>query len=538
MTSIVSPREPVDVNGASTDLSDRPDNVSDDPVNRRRKKKKEYYAKTAKRGALWSIVKQGGHEIVAIPMSMIMARLLSPEEFGIAAASAFFILLSTRLTQFGFNASLVRIKILRPEHLSSVFVVNLVLGVLAYLALIAAAPSIGNFLRSPDAGELLAFAAIIFLINPFGTVPAALISRNMQFRYATITDWSDMVVSLSVTLLLAFRGFGYWSIVTGHLSGSVVRVILKAYLSGWRPSLVFSREATRELLSFGLGVQAKRVFEYASFNLDNLVVGRVLGMTALGFYDKAFTTMNRIVNRLTLGQAYFRIFSIIHEEPERFRRAYSRLVLTISLIGFPAFAAAIVVAQPLIVVMYGDKWLPAVLPFQMLCVAGVLKLLNAYASQANEAAGHIWPQARRQAAGAVLIVAGAWTGSVYGGLTGAAAGVAIAMVVLTAAMQSLVRRTTGLTWAEMLRPQLPAAIGSAALVGVLLGVAAGWRATGGEPAPWQLLLAQMAIGGLFYATFVLFNPFEDVRKLVVESAYDFLPAAAVRVLHRYTPLGR
>ncbi|MBA3890307.1 MAG: oligosaccharide flippase family protein, partial [Gemmatimonadaceae bacterium] len=251
MTPIVAPGEPVDVNGSSTALTDPNGDVSADPVSLRRKKKKQYYAKTAKRGALWSIVKQGGHEIFAIPISMIMARLLSPEEFGIAAASALFIRLSTRLTQFGFNASLVRIKVLRPEHLSSVFVVNLMFGVLTYLALVAAAPAVGTFLRSPEAGELLAFAALIFLINPFGTVPASLMSRNMQFRNSTITDWSDMVVSLSVTLVLAFRGFGYWSIVTGHLSGAVVRVILKAYLSSWRPSLAFSRQATRELLGFG-----------------------------------------------------------------------------------------------------------------------------------------------------------------------------------------------------------------------------------------------------------------------------------------------
>jgi O-antigen/teichoic acid export membrane protein len=495
----------------------------------RSKAKKEYYGKTAKKGALWSILRQGGHELIAIPMSMVMARLLSPQDFGIAAASSFFIILATRLTQFGFNASLVRVKDLRPEHLSSVFAVNVGLGILMYGVVFASAPAIGDFLRSPETGQLLQMAALIFLISPFGTVPAALISRRMQFRYATLTEWSDAITSGIITLSLAFNGYGYWSIVAGQLSGTVVRVVLKTYFAGWRPSLRCSREALRELLSFGLGLQAKRILEYATFNLDNLIVGRVLGMTALGFYDKAFTTMNRIVNRLTLGQAYFRIFSIIHEDPERFRRAYSRLVLTISLIGLPAFTAAIVVAESLIVVMYGDKWRPAVLPFQMLCVGGILKLLNAYASQANEAAGHVWPQARRQAAGVVLVVAGAWIGSLYGGLTGAASGVAVAMVLLTAAMQSLVRRTTGLTWGEMLRPQMPAMVGSAALVAVLLAVGMVWRATAGEPHPLPLLLAQMALGGLFYGAFILFSPFAAVRDLVAETVSDLVPANGIKV---------
>src|SRR5690606_21943711 len=142
------------------------------------------------------------------------------------------------------------------------------------------------------------------------------------------------------------------------------------------------------------------------------------------------------------GDVYFRIFSIIHEEPLRFRRAYSRLVLSVSMLGLPAFAVAIVVARPLFLLMYGDNWLAAVVPFQLLCAGGMLKLFNAYASQANEASGNIWGQAWRQGFGAVCIVVGALVGARVGGVVGAATGVAIGMAILTYAIQALVRRTT------------------------------------------------------------------------------------------------
>lgn len=522
---------PVDPHGSPPILADVEEGPSPQGDRTHRKpQKRERYGKTAKRGALWSVVRQGGHELIAVPTSMIMARLLSPQDFGIAAAASFFILLATRLTQFGFNAAVVRIREVRSDHLSSVFVVNLVMGTLTYLLLFASAPLIGSFFRSPEAGELLRIAALIFLITPFGTVPAALISRNMQFRYATVAEWCDAIASTAVTLVLAFKGYGYWSIVIGQLGGATVRTLLKAYLCGWIPSFSYSSLALRELLSFGLGLQAKRLLEYASYNLDNLVVGRVLGMSALGFYDKAFTTMNRIVNRLTLGQAYFRIFSIIHEEPERFRRAYSRLILTISLIGLPAFTGAIVVAEPLFLVMYGDKWRPAILPFQLLCLGGILKLMNAYASQANEAVGNVWPQAKRQALGAVCVVAGAWIGSWYGGLTGAAIGVAIGMIILTATMQALVRRSTGLTWAEMLKPLAPGLTASALLAALLLAVEAGLRAMAGALPAWQLLPAQLLTGSLFYTGFVVFSPFSTVRDLVSETVTDFSPRHGGRVI--------
>lgn len=500
--------------------------------------RRKSYSKTAKRGAAWSVIRQSGHELIAIPSSMIMARLLSPADFGISVAASFFVHLASRMTQFGFAASIVRIKELRPEHASSVFFVNVVTGIVSYATVVSAAPWIGQWLRSPEAAALLPIAALTFLISPFGSVPAALISRRMQFRYSALVDWTDMIVGVVVTVWLALRGWGYWSIAYGHIVAMAVRVTLQLYLSQWLPSLKFSLPALRELLSFGLGIQAKHVLEYASFNLDNLIVGRMLGMSSLGLYDKAFSTMNRLVNRLHLGQAPFRIFAIIHEDADRFRRAYVRLLLGVTLLGYPAFATAIAVAEPLFVVLYGERWLAAVLPFQVLCVGGMLKLLNAYGSHANEVAGRIWSQVARQAVGAALVVTGAALGSLYGGISGAAFGVAAAMTLLTASMQALVRRATGLSWRAMLAPHVPGLVCAAALAAVVVATGAVVRAAMPAPAAWLLLLAQATAGAAFYCAFVLFCPFAAVREIVRETADDLVPASGRRLLNRLTAVGR
>ena len=235
-----------------------------------------------------------------------------------------------------------------------------------------------------------------------------------------------------MSILLALKG---WGVLEHRLRQRdcdvTVRTLLQMYLAGWVPTFALDKPAMRELFSFGFGLQAKRLLEYAASNLDNLVVGRMLGMSSLGFYDKAFSTMNRLVTRLTLGQAPFRIFSIIHEDRERFQRAYTRLITSITLLGFPVLTGCIVAAHPLFSVMYGRKWLPAVLPFQLLCAGGMFKLLNAYSSQANEATGNIWPQVRRQAVGVVLIIVCAGIGSYLAGVTGAAAGVLVAIATQT-----------------------------------------------------------------------------------------------------------
>lgn len=494
---------------------------------------KKSYGRTAKVGAVWSMMRQGGNELFGIPMSMIMARLLSPRDFGISAASSFFIALAARLTQFGFSAALVRIKDMRPEHTTSVYVVNQVMGLITFVVLYLTSPLVGRYFRSPEAGQLLSLAALTFVLSPLGTVPAALLQRRMQFRYTVAADWTDTIVGAVVTILFALKGFAYWSIVYGHLTGLAVRVVLQMYLAQWTPRLTVSRTALRELLSYGLGLQTKRLLDYASGSLDNLVVGRVLGMAPLGIYDKAYTTMNKIVVRLTLGHAPFRIFSIIHEDAERFRRAYARLILSITLIGYPMLVGCIVMARPLFAVLYGERWSAAVFPFQLLCAGGMLKLLNAYASQANEAVGNIWRQTRRQAFGAVMVVVGAAVGSSFWGLSGAAVGVLFAMAVLTFAMQDLVREATGLSWRAMFVPQVPAATCAVLLAGVLLATGAAFRAFVPAPSAWQLLVVQGTMGAVFYAAFLLAGPFPAVHDVVSETLDDLLPPGPARLLNKF-----
>lgn len=491
---------------------------------------KKSYGQTAKKGAAWSIVRQGGHEIMGVPLSMIMARLLSPTEFGVAVAASFFVLLAARLTQFGFAAALVRMKTVREEHTSSVFVVSMATGIVSYLILALSAPAIGRFFQSPDSGALVRVAALAFLISPFSSVANALITRDMRFKALAVADWTDTLVGAVVTIALATAGWSYWSIVYGNIIATVARVVLQIYLAGWWPSLRFSRAALHELLSYGLGVHTKRLLEYAAANLDTLVVGRMLDMTSLGFYDKAFSTMNRLVNRLTFGQAPFRIFAIIHQDQERFRRAYSRLILSVTMIGYPALAGCIVVATPLFDVLYGRRWQAAVLPFQVLCFGGMLKLLNNYGGQANEAAGNVWLQAGRQGIGTVLVVVGAALGSMFGGITGAAVGVTAAMAVLTVAMQELVRRSVALSWRAMLAPQLPALVCAATVVGVLMLTLRLLAAVLPQAPAWQHLGVLGVAGMLAYLAFILYSPFAQVRELVAETADDLFPAPVSRGL--------
>ena len=353
------------------------------------------YGRLARRGMVWGAVREASRSLLFLPTSMILARLISPEEAGVAAAAAFFTQLAGRLTQFGLGAALMRLKDVTEEHLAAVFVLSVALGVAAWGALALGAPAAGEIFNSPAIVKIMPIAGLEFIAVALAAVPSAILgTRDALSREAVTSETAGWVSECGSAVILAWLGFSYWSIVLGSLIGDVVRLVGRVWQTRWRPRVVFSAQAARDVLSFGAGIFAKTVLEYLSQNLDKLIVGRVLGLTSLGYYDKAFSTMMRLSTRLNLnGPAIsFRLFALMREDRERFRHGYRRIILSATMLGYPVMTGLIVSAPELIRVLFGERWAPATLPFQVLCVVAMLRLLNAYASTASQAMGRIWSE--------------------------------------------------------------------------------------------------------------------------------------------------
>ena len=480
--------------------------------------------KTATKGVAWSFLRESVSELLLFPASMLMARLLTPDEFGIAAAANFFTLLAGRLSELGFNAALVRSKEIKPIHLSTVFVVNLVLGVLSFALLVAISPLVGDFYGTPEPGQVLPIAALAFLIGPFGAVPAAILAREMQYQKATVVDWAQLTAFSLVGLLLAWSGFSYMSMVYARLAASCTSVTFRIWFARWRPSVRFSWPALREILSFGAGVHAKRLLDYAAQQGDNVLVGKFMGMTALGLYDKAFSTMDRFLSRMGSGPGVvFRIFAVIHEEPDRFRRAYQKVMMSASLVGFPVFAGLFVAAPQVMTVLFGEQWLSSVTPFRLLCLAGALKLLNTYASSVIQATGQVWSEVWRQVLLIAMIGGGIVTLRAWGP-TGAAMAVLVATGVMSILMHTLLRRISGLRWSDIGLPLAPAALCAFSVAAVAFGIELAFREAYSNPSPVALLLVQVLAAGIAAAMFVVLAPFKDLKILVRDVTKNLAPS--------------
>jgi PST family polysaccharide transporter len=491
-------------------------------------REKRSYARVVRASVIWGYLRAGFQTLLGIPTTVILARLLTPEEFGLAAAALFFGQLSSRLSAGGMGQALVRIKDLRDDHISTVFTINAGLTALLALALLIAAPAIGRFYGAPEVGWLIPVVAVTFAVGALSSVQQALLNRDLRYRESAMISSIDITVSAIASVVFAAFGFRYWSLVLGDMCGALAKFTYAVYAVGLHAKLKFVPAAAREMGSFAAGSFVRRLLEFATRNVDNLVVGRVLGMAPLGFYDKAFSLVNRLYSRMTVvgPGVSFRVFSIIQDEPERFRRAYHKVVMTTTIITYAGFAALGVMAPHLVVVAFGERWRPSIVPCQLLCVSFALKAMNQYAVTASHARGWIWPDVWRQIVGVTCVIGGVYFASGAWGIDGAAAAVLMASLVMFLLTQGIMRAATGMKWADTLWPQAPGITIAALLVTTLWAIDG---ALGRSAASPVILLIQALAAVVVVLMFAMWCPFREARILFHDAVNDLSPKVARRL---------
>ena len=223
---------------------------------------KEELNRAVKRGIGWAILERGTLQTLNFTSSVILARLLLPRDFGIMGIAILCTGLATRLMQFGFGMALIQRETIRPDHVSALFVITMLINGVICVGLIAASPFVGTYFHDPMAGTVLAVMSWNFLIRAIGVCPNAILRRRLDFRIMSTGSIIDAVVKLSLAVILAFRGMGVWSLVIGELVGGAAGKIYQAVGARWVPSLRTTRAAIRDLIGFGAGISVKSTFIY------------------------------------------------------------------------------------------------------------------------------------------------------------------------------------------------------------------------------------------------------------------------------------
>ncbi|MFO0907029.1 MAG: lipopolysaccharide biosynthesis protein [Isosphaeraceae bacterium] len=437
-------------------------------------------------------------QIVSWTVTLAVARLLSPEDYGVVAAAGVLLGLSDLFAEAGVGRALVQKPGITPRDYDRAFTLSLVLSLGCYAMLFASAPAAARFLRTPELTTVLPVMGVVILLVPYRTVPQGILDRNLQLKSQGVLFLISTGLQAATVFGLALAGAGYWSLVLGATLARLFECVSLAAVTGWRPRVVADLHGSRALLSYGLWISGGSFLWYFYSNSDFAVVGRLEGPVVLGYYSLAFQLMSLPAQKITanINQVAFPVFCRLQGDRAKVREWFLRLSVLMNAVVLPTLLGGALVAADGMQTLFGAKWLPAVLPFRILCVVGLLSVISSSLVSLLNALGRPDVNFRYTAACAcVFPPAFAIAGQMYGVI-----GVCLAWVFVyllaVGLMLAATRSITGLGLGDYLAAQAPALIAGTIMAAAVLLV--GQQFAGRAPAPLRLML-EVATGVATYA---------------------------------------
>ena len=324
--------------------------------------------KTVK-GVIWSAVDRFSAQGIQFVFSILIARLLVPEDYGVIAMLNIFLAVSQTFIDSGFGTALIR-KIDRTEtDFSTVFYFNIAVAVFFYLGLFFAAPAIANFYNTPLLVPVTRVTAINLVIGSLSGIHNAKLSIAIDFKSRAKISIVSAVLTGSVGLWMAYSGYGVWALVVQTVFAGIIRTIMLWIIVKWYPKLVFSWQSFKEMFSFGSKLLASGLLDTIYNNIYPLVIGKVFSPTTLGVYSKANSLAQFPSSNITsvLQSVTFPVLSTIQNEEDRLAAAYKRFLRIAAFVVFPLMMGLSAVADPFIRLALTDKWEGAIYLLQIIC---------------------------------------------------------------------------------------------------------------------------------------------------------------------------
>jgi len=326
--------------------------------------------KQAVHGAFWSFAERFGQQGIQFVVSIVLARLLAPKDFGVLGMLVVFIALAQSVIDSGFGQALIQKQDADRTDESTVFWFNLFSGAVMAGLLFTAAPWIAAFYDTPLLVPITRVFSLNLIINSFGIVQNALLTKELAFKKRMKASIASLVVSGLVGVFMAWCGFGVWSLVAQQLTANFVRTVGLWVVHPWRPALVFSRASFRVLWKFGSNMLASGLLYTFFVNIYYVVIGKLYSAAELGFYERGMKLMVMTAHSVSqvVSQVNFPLLARMQDDPERMRRVFGKVLQTTMLVVAPMMAGFGVTAHNLIYVLYGEKWMPCVPYLQIMCI--------------------------------------------------------------------------------------------------------------------------------------------------------------------------
>lgn len=327
------------------------------------------------------IASTAGSQVLRVATTIIttaiVARLLSPSEYGVSAMAAPVAGFIAIFQNLGLSQAVVQAKSLQSEESNALFWINLGASVLIGLIMIAISPAIGEFYGDPRPGYFVAATSAVIIASGLKQQHQAILSREMQFHALSINDGVSALVTMAATILAAYYLHNYWAIYLGGLAGMVASSALMWTACSWRPQLKLGLSAAKGMIGFGANVTGFNMLNFLARNADNVLIARHSGSAAVGLYDRSYKLMLFPLQNINapISRVMVPALSRLQDHPERYRRAYLLSLRALVLVSMPGVIAMAIASAPVVMLLLGKQWGAAVPIFFWLSLTAVVQIV-------------------------------------------------------------------------------------------------------------------------------------------------------------------
>ena len=328
-------------------------------------------------GVAWSIAEKVGSMLLQMVVSIVVARLLVPEDFGVMAILTFFTALALVMVDSGFSQTLIRKESPSSEDYRSVFAFNIAVSVVLYGILVAVAPAVARYYELPVIADIAPVLFLLLPINALCVIQNTIFTREFRFRLLSQATFTASLVAGVVAIAMALAGCGVWSLVGQRIATLAVKTLILWFRSDWRPSFHFSMKPVREMAPFSFRLLTTDLISSIYNNISQMFIGKIYSADALGFFNQAqkFKDLPLTSAMQSVQSVTYPALSQIGDQRKKFAESYRQVLMVVAFMLFPVMVGITAVAEDLFALLLGEKWMPTVPYLQILCLTGLFQPL-------------------------------------------------------------------------------------------------------------------------------------------------------------------
>lgn len=404
-------------------------------------------------GFLWLLAGSSSQTALQILVLSVLARLVAPEEFGVISIAIIFLGFSKIFSQLGMGAAIVQKETITIKHIRTAYTTSLFIGIFFCILTLIFSNKVAAYFDMPELTRVLKYVSSIFIIDSFISVSQSLLQRNLKMKFFALTELISYLIAFGVLgVSLAFLGYGLYALVYAYIAQAAIRAIMVSYLEPHSIIPFFDKKSFKELFYFGSGQTIAKTANYFAGQGDNLVVGKMLSATDLGYYSRAYQLMVAPVALIgqSLNIVLFPALASIQTDMEKVKRAYFKSTQLVAYASLIISVILFINAKEIVLILLGKNWLEVIVPFQILAVGTIFRMSYKISDSLIKALGDVHKRAVIQIIYAICVFLFSYIGHFWG-IQGVAFGVLIAIFLNFVFMTHLSLLQFKDTWSKFIK---------------------------------------------------------------------------------------